>query len=321
MDNKNILLLFTLMTFASTKFSLGMRFSMSRDIKKIRTSRFLRRHRTTKKHRIAQQQSQKRKESQPKIIRRKKRRRIPQLMDKSAQQIQPSRKRVIETEEEGEMVTCIICTNVICNKQTLQCGHEYCFACIKKWFIANDKCPECRAVDSIFKQKVEESLTKTEKDEREEDKQKAIEERIITDGRAAQELYNSQQDQDETATLNDQSYFGESDADFALRLQDEFDQQKERIDHALATLIQQTEYEQDKSLALVRQLQQEEYGHLNHAGATFAKQLQKEEQENLDLAFAMQLQAREKTGSTNPRNIARRAERNARRNYKRYYGQ
>jgi|LauGreDrversion4_2_1035121.scaffolds.fasta_scaffold347738_1 hypothetical protein len=46
----------------------------------------------------------------------------------------------LEREEEK----CIICANPLLTKHAIDCGHEFCSKCTKKWKNINDNCPICR---------------------------------------------------------------------------------------------------------------------------------------------------------------------------------
>lgn len=39
---------------------------------------------------------------------------------------------------------CIICTKSLAIKDILDCGHEFCIKCTKKWRNINNNCPICR---------------------------------------------------------------------------------------------------------------------------------------------------------------------------------
>ena len=39
---------------------------------------------------------------------------------------------------------CVICVNPLRNKRVLDCGHEFCIKCTKKWRNINNNCPICR---------------------------------------------------------------------------------------------------------------------------------------------------------------------------------
>lgn len=48
------------------------------------------------------------------------------------------------------METCAICQSGFQKKVNVDCGHEYCFSCIKSWVKMNNQCPLCKKPTTKF---------------------------------------------------------------------------------------------------------------------------------------------------------------------------
>lgn len=44
----------------------------------------------------------------------------------------------------GADLECAICQSIMFVPFVLDCGHNYCYPCLKQWFVNNNSCPECR---------------------------------------------------------------------------------------------------------------------------------------------------------------------------------
>lgn len=44
----------------------------------------------------------------------------------------------------GSDLECAICQSIMFVPFVLDCGHNYCYPCLKQWFVNNNSCPECR---------------------------------------------------------------------------------------------------------------------------------------------------------------------------------
>ncbi|KAG5362567.1 RING finger protein [Yarrowia sp. C11] len=44
----------------------------------------------------------------------------------------------------GSDLECAICQSIMFVPFILDCGHNYCYPCLKQWFVNNNSCPECR---------------------------------------------------------------------------------------------------------------------------------------------------------------------------------
>ena len=65
-------------------------------------------------------------------------------MDKYQNQNFEIQRNFIHPEKISEILSCCICDEVFNNPMRLDCGHTFCFVCLKNWLKKNDQCPNCR---------------------------------------------------------------------------------------------------------------------------------------------------------------------------------